>query len=174
MPNVLTWDEARERATAPDGVIYSLASEDTAGRHGGRAWDVYVYEQAGAGATRILTWNEEGWPTKARARTLAERDARKRHAQQEAARRAWSQALVWLFTEGPLTETPAELVFQANGPWILADKMTKPGERPARFAIWKATGAVHRVQEDGEPFPEAVEDDPIWKPAEDDVIWRPA
>lgn len=73
--------------------------------------------------------------------------------------------LEWLIGEGPLQGRTIELHGHAtddpSSPWATVDAV---GDPPARFAIWRATGAVHRVQEAGDEFPEAVEDDPIWRP----------
>lgn len=44
-------------------------------------------------------------------------------------------------------------------PWLHADEVIE-GER---WAIWKATGHVYRVQHEGEPYPEAVTDDPVYE-----------
>lgn len=67
------WDD--ERLRLPNGVVYVLASEDTAGRHGGRFWEVFVYDKPGQRATRVVNVGGSVWPTKVRARRAAERDA---------------------------------------------------------------------------------------------------
>lgn len=80
-PDGLVWtDSGKERAVhTPSGVTYVLASEDTAGAHGGKAWDVFVYEKEGEAVTRVLKVST-GWPTKEKARTLIRADVRKRNA----------------------------------------------------------------------------------------------
>lgn len=71
-PIRLEWDEAGLRATH-NGVSYALGSEDTLGRHGGRVWYVYVYEDAGQPASYVLGHGEV-W-SKAMARRKAQADA---------------------------------------------------------------------------------------------------
>lgn len=78
-------------------------------------------------------------------------------------------ALTWLLTDGPLAKHAnrgIEIHPHANdepsSPWMTADAM---GDGPQeRYAIWRRTGAVYRVQGEGDEYPEAVEDDPIWTP----------
>lgn len=74
-------------------------------------------------------------------------------------------AFGWLTCEGPLAGRAVQWHMHAGddpaSPWAMVVALGGPA---ARFAIWRATGAVHRVQESGDPFPEAVEDDPIWTP----------
>jgi hypothetical protein len=84
---------------------------------------------------------------------------------------ARTMALTWLLTDGPLAkhahrgiEIHPHAKDDLSSPWMTVDAMGKP---PERYAIWRRTGAVHRVQEDGDEYPEAVEDDPIWSPPEE-------
>lgn len=69
----LTWDD--DRAVGPDGTIYVLASESIRGE--GTWWDVHVHEDPDEPPTRKLGV-ESGSASKARARALAERDAKAR------------------------------------------------------------------------------------------------
>lgn len=76
----------------------------------------------------------------------------------------WTRALIWLIREGPLKNQACEIRNSPDSPWVTVDKLERGERVEPRFAIWRRTGAVHRVQEAGDPYPEAVEDDPIWTP----------
>lgn len=61
--------------------------------------------------------------------------------------------------------------FTDHGVWVLV-KLGQPSvnfaESPAwaiwPFAIFKRTGALHRFEGEGDEYPGAVSDDPIWTP----------
>lgn len=62
----------------------------------------------------------------------------------------------------------------SGSPWLAADvgwdeRQGLVGRPEVRYAIWKRTGDVYRVQEEGEPYPEAVTDDPVFRVPEG---WR--
>lgn len=76
----------------------------------------------------------------------------------------WARGLTWLLEDGPLADQACEVLRPNDSPWINVDKLEGGEKVPPRFAIWRRTGAVHRVQEEGEPYPGAVEDEPIWQP----------
>jgi hypothetical protein len=75
--NVLTWDDARDMAVAPDGTQYALNSEQLRGE--GRTWWA---ELVGAGGrTKELSHPTDPWAiSKAKARQAAEHHAREHHA----------------------------------------------------------------------------------------------
>lgn len=66
--------------------------------------------------------------------------------------------------------------FTTHGVWVivkLGQRSSNFEESPAwtiwPFAIFKATGALHGFEGEGDDYPGAVSDDPIWTPGDDDV-----
>jgi hypothetical protein len=73
------------------------------------------------------------------------------------------KGLEWLAEQHPdarvvLYDKQPETWSRIEGPWVCIDFVCGPTAQVSRYAIWKATGNVYLVGDDG-----AVEDDPIYE-----------